>query len=252
MSDLVPKNDKNQTPNIDDFYSEKITELPINIVKHEADLHVIKNNLQNIKKTSDGLIFGMVGIDWFIGLIPVVGGLYSVGVGGYLFVQSFRIRGVSIGEKFLLFCLLIVDIVLGAIPIDVGNVVDGVFRAHAWACNRLIESIDTKLQIIGITRSRLHEIPFENRPLLIERLEDQLFRGGKTRKAQMVMFGVIAVVITGLYFNSQHQARLAEIARLERERIELEKARQEEEDERKATRACIEAGGSQWWCQITN
>ena len=51
--------------------------LPTTIEAHEANLIQTKNEIQKFIKVSEGLIYDQIGLDAFLGLIPVAGGMYT-------------------------------------------------------------------------------------------------------------------------------------------------------------------------------
>ena len=70
-----------------------------------------------------------VGIDPLIGLIPILGELISVAIGGYIIMLATRI-GIPRPILLRMMANLAIDAVLGAIPI-VGDVLDAAWRANA-------------------------------------------------------------------------------------------------------------------------
>ena len=80
------------------------------------------------------------GLDGILTLIPAVGGVYGLGVGGFLLVQAHRARA-SRGAMLKMATLLGADALLGEIPL-IGDAFDFFFRAHARAANTLLRDIE--------------------------------------------------------------------------------------------------------------
>ena len=81
-----------------------------------------------------------VGLDGILTLIPGVGGVYGLGVGGFLLLQAHRARA-SKGTMVRMGLLLGADALLGEIPL-VGDAFDFLFRAHARSARILLRDIE--------------------------------------------------------------------------------------------------------------
>jgi uncharacterized protein DUF4112 len=108
-------------------------------------IHVakIRTSVDGWRKISDRLFsigpFG-VGLDGLLTIIPAVGGAYSLGVGGFLIAQAWRVRA-SKATMAKMAALVAADTLLGEVPV-VGDVFDFFFRAHAMSARLLNKEID--------------------------------------------------------------------------------------------------------------
>lgn len=169
--------------------------LPFKIEAYEVQLQEAKEEIRKFVKLSEGLVFGKIGLDAAIGIIPVVGGLYTGAVGIWLLIQANKVRS-GLPEKFFIFILTVIDIVLGLFIFPgVGDILDAFFRVHAWNGNRLINHIDYQLSLIARIREQLNQ----NVNSDINALEDILFRKGKTKEEQKKMQITIIIVILLLF-----------------------------------------------------
>lgn len=165
--------------------------LPFKIEAYETQLQEAKLEIRNFVKLSEGLVFGKIGLDAAIGIIPVVGGLYTGAVGIWLLIQANKVRS-DWQEKLFILILTVADIILGLFIFPgVGDILDAFFRVHAWNGNRLISHIDYQLSLIDKIREQLNC----NINSDISSLEDILFRKGKTKEEQKKMQITIAIVI---------------------------------------------------------
>ena len=114
-----------------------------------------KDEVQNFIRLSEGLIFGEVGLDACLGLIPIAGGIYTGAMGIWLLLQSYKVRADN-EEKLLIVALTFVDLVVGIIPVF-GDIIDTFLRVHALNGNRLISHIDKQLVLIENTREQLKQ-----------------------------------------------------------------------------------------------
>ncbi|MEA5574412.1 DUF4112 domain-containing protein [Calothrix sp. UHCC 0171] len=150
--------------------------LPLKIEVHEENLLQVRNEIQKFIKLSEGLVFGKLGLDAAIGLIPIVDGLYTGIASIWLLLQSYRIR-TDIPEKLLIIIFTIADIIVGLVP-GAGDIVDAFFRVHAWNGSRLITHIDKQISLINRVREQLNQGLNPD----INALEDILFRNGKIKR----------------------------------------------------------------------
>lgn len=156
--------------------------LPLKVEAHEKTLQQSKDELQAFIKFSEGLVFGKIGLDGLLGLLPGVGGVYT-GLGGlWLLFQCIRVR-TSLQEKILTFVLTLVDIGIGLVP-AAGDILDFFLRVHSIIGKRLIAHTNVQLQLIERTRDQL----VQNLPVDVEELEDLLFRNGKTKQQQQMQY----------------------------------------------------------------
>jgi len=93
------------------------------------------NAIRKVENFSDRLIpigkqWG-IGADALVGLVPGVGGAYSLGAGGVIVANAIR-AGVSITTIFGMVAIILFDVIVGAI-IGIGDVGDVFIRGHAIA-----------------------------------------------------------------------------------------------------------------------
>lgn len=165
--------------------------IPFKVEAYEKELLETRAEIKKFVKLSEGLVFGKIGLDAGIGLIPVVGGLYTGIVGIWLLIQANKVRS-GLQEKFFIFILTLVDIILGLFVFPgVGDILDAFFRVHAWNGDRLIAHIDYQLLLIARVREQISKGIHSD----LNALEDVLFRKGKTKEEQTQIQIAIAVVI---------------------------------------------------------
>ena len=103
----------------------------------------IRRSVENWSRISDRLFsignFG-VGLDGILTWIPGVGGVYSLGVGGFLLLQAHRAR-VSRGAMTKMALLLGTDALIGEVPV-IGYAFDFLFRSHARSARILVKEIE--------------------------------------------------------------------------------------------------------------
>ena len=111
--------------------------------RSRSDVEAIRNRVDQWRRLSDRLFeVGplKVGLDGILTWIPGVGGVYGLGVGGFLLLQAHRARA-SKGTMAKMGMLLGADALLGEIPL-VGDAFDFLFRAHARSARMLLAHID--------------------------------------------------------------------------------------------------------------
>lgn len=114
------------------------------MAKTIRDIEKIWANVEGVRKLSDRAIgvgpFGL-GLDGLLTWIPVVGDIYTVGAGAWLFVQAVRAQAtpVTLGKMAL---SLGVDTATGVVPV-LGAAVDTFFPGHALAAKALQKHIET-------------------------------------------------------------------------------------------------------------
>lgn len=89
------------------------------------------------------------GLDLLVGLVPVVGDLLMLGVSLFIVIRA-AVAGVSRRTTLLMLGNVLVDAVLGAIPV-VGVVLDARFRAHA----RNLDLVRRDLARVTLARARM-------------------------------------------------------------------------------------------------
>ncbi len=107
--------------------------------------HIIWRQVEVVRRLSDRVVgvgpFG-VGMDGLLTFIPLVGGAYSLGAGGYLLVQAFRARakGATIGVMAV---YLAADLMTSEIPL-IGDLIDLALPAHQMAGRALQKDIEAR------------------------------------------------------------------------------------------------------------
>lgn len=113
------------------------------LAKTPQDVERIRGGVQNWRRLSDRLFsvggFG-VGLDGLLTWVPVLGGFYGVGVGGYLLAQAYRVRA-SKATMVKMAMLTGADALVGEVPI-LGDAFDFLFRAHSRSAKLLQAEID--------------------------------------------------------------------------------------------------------------
>lgn len=122
------------------------TYLPSSVVAEAHRLRDTRKKVEDLKRQSDGLI-GPIGLDSIIGLVPILGAVYSITIiimlnhhaGRAKCSFATRMQGVFIG---------ILDVVIGALP-GPGDLIDAFLRAHSYYASKIIDEIDEKLIALG-------------------------------------------------------------------------------------------------------
>ena len=103
----------------------------------------VRRSVSEWRRVSDRLFsvgpFG-VGLDGLLTWVPVVGGVYGLGVGGFLLAQAARVKA-SKGTMTKMGMLMGGDALVGEVPL-VGDAFDFLFRAHARSARILLKEID--------------------------------------------------------------------------------------------------------------
>lgn len=107
-----------------------------------GDIEKIWSNVEGVKKLSDRVIgigpFG-IGLDGLLAWIPVVNQVYTVGAGGWLFLQAMRVKA-SPSTLAQMAAYIGLDTATDAIPIA-GYAVDTLFPGHLLAAKALQKDI---------------------------------------------------------------------------------------------------------------
>ena len=199
------------------------TVLPLDLAtQREVLIHVI-HRCEALKRNADGLFFGMIGLDALAGLIPLVGAVYSGGMGFALMTQAFRAR-VGIGTKLFGGGMMALDIAVGFVP-GTGDLADAVLRNHAFFANSIMHVAQDKVRMITALQTRLQD----QGSLLdheVEHARRHVFRAGSSEAGSYVRLALIAMLCGGLLYSCHHQ-----------------------QTQRQATiQSCVEQGG--WFCQL--
>ena len=111
--------------------------------RSKTEVEGIRRSVAEWRRLSDRLFsigpFG-VGLDGILTWVPALGGVYGLGVGGFLILQAHRARA-SKATLVKMGLLIGTDALLGEIPL-VGDAFDFFFRAHARSANLLLKHID--------------------------------------------------------------------------------------------------------------
>lgn len=121
--------------------------LPKEIEFFETELTEARNDIQNLIRVSDGLLFGVVGMDAFLGVIPGVGAIYTFFASCWMFALAIRVKTPT-SELLTFIFLTSIDMGFGIVP-AVGDLIDAFVRIHSWFGNQLLETIDRKLNTIA-------------------------------------------------------------------------------------------------------
>jgi hypothetical protein len=117
------------------------------IENYEMELLKVRSQIENLMKISDGLLFGQLGIDALIGIIPGIGEVYTLLASCWMFALAVKVK-TPIGDILTLIFLTLVDIGFGFVP-AAGDIIDVFLRVHSWFGSTLIEGIDRKLGAIS-------------------------------------------------------------------------------------------------------
>ncbi len=142
--------------------------LPRDIEVYEKKLLEVRNNIENLMRISDGLLFGKLGIDAIFGIIPGVGEIYTFFASCWMFVLAIRAK-TPLKDMLTLIFLTILDISVGAVP-AVGDIVDAFLRIHSWFGTALIETIDRKVSAISRAKVLASNGEYQDFNALKERL----------------------------------------------------------------------------------
>ena len=111
--------------------------------RSSRDVDGIRGSVEQWSRVSDRLFsvggFG-VGLDGILTWIPGIGGVYSLGVGGFLLVQAHRARA-SRSTMTKMALMLGTDALIGEVPI-IGYAFDFLFRSHARSARILLKEIE--------------------------------------------------------------------------------------------------------------
>ena len=121
--------------------------LPKEIEVYETELKEAHNDIQNLIRVSDGLIFGMVGMDALLGFIPVVGAVYTFFASCWMFALAMKVK-TPVSELLTFIFLTSIDMGFGIVP-AAGDLIDAFMRIHSWFGNQLLETIERKLNAIA-------------------------------------------------------------------------------------------------------
>ncbi len=109
-----------------------------------ADIEKIWANVEGVKKLSDRVIgigpFGL-GMDAMLTWIPVVGTVYTVGAGSWLFIQAARAKATKTTLARMAGYIAF-DTATGTVPLA-GDIVDTFFPGHLLAAKALQKHIET-------------------------------------------------------------------------------------------------------------
>jgi hypothetical protein len=197
-------------------------DLPPDIIAFGHILAETHAEVAEIKRKSDGLVLGLFGYDALIGLIPVIGGVYSAVNGFNLLRHAIRAKCGS-GTIFFGIVLVVIDIIIGFSPVY-GDIADALFRGHAFFANRILDTTQQKLYAIHAARDAAQSGSLTNGDMVA--LKDILHRGGRTEQSAQIRSYILLGVFGFLLFSCVQEYR-------------------ERQD---AIRACKAQGG--WFCSM--
>lgn len=201
-------------------------ELPPDIAAMRQRLEEARAEVAEYRRVADGLFMGKVGLDGLVGLIPIIGEVYSLYAATILIQQAIKAKcswSTILGGVVM----MAIDVAIGTWFL-IGDLADLFFRSHAWFGGMVLSEIDEKLAHIDLAHRILSGSapPVEGSDLTTVR--DHLFRSGKTEQAVYLRIGAVAVVCMFM----MHECRRAQEARLA------------------AVSACEMRGG--WFCSLRN
>jgi hypothetical protein len=180
-----------------DFYAD---DMPADIQAHRVKLLATRNDVTQFGRYMDGYLFGVVGADAIVSLVPVIGDVFCGLMMFWLLGKAGQVR-MPWGERLVIIGLGVLDTVIGMVPV-VGDIADFFFRAHGWSAARVNAHIEMQLQQIEAVGPLPTDHPH------MHHLRDALFRGGKTKQDVWIRFGIIGAVCAGLLAYCSHQADL--------------------------------------------
>ena len=157
-------------------FSTGNAQLPPDVVAFGSLLAGSYQEVSEIKRQADGMVLGLFGLDALLGMVPVVGSIYSAGKGFQLLNHAIRTK---CGGGTITFgvVLVLIDMVISLYPV-VGGVADALFRSHAFFANRILSAIEEKAVSIRIAQQ--WETEGKLTAANVTELRDILVRGGKS------------------------------------------------------------------------
>lgn len=181
-------NDRSET--IDSISTEQ-TLLSKDTLSYEQELQNIKKQVGVFKGVSDGFLFGKFGLDAILGLIPFVGGTYTLGGGLWLLLKARQAKCSTFTQIYTLI-LIAIDTVIGMV-LGIGDVADIFFRSHAWASDRIHDEVCNKLDEINEERSKLSLIAQPNN-------RETEFKGLFENQGWLKWLGITLIAAGCVYF----------------------------------------------------
>ena len=172
--------------------------LPADIAAYQIKLLMTRHSVTQFGRTMDGYLFGVIGADGVVSMIPVVGDIFCGLMTFWLVAKARQVR-MSMGERLVMIGLGALDTVIGMVPV-VGDVADFFFRSHGWSSKRVEAHIDMQLLQIEAVG------PLPNHHPHMEQLRDALFRGGKTRQEIWLRLGIIVAGCVALLSYCSYEA----------------------------------------------
>lgn len=216
----------------EDLYMVDMTTIPADR-SLPPDIDAMRRRLQDVHEevtrfsgVADGLIFGKVGVDGLIGLIPGVGGVYSVYGGVVLLIQAIKAK-CSLRTILLGIMMVAIDVVVGILPVG-GDIADMLFRSHAWFGGMILNEVDAKLAYVARAEQSLAAASPAEHERQVKQLGDYLFRSGKSQMAVYVRLALVTAVCLFL----------------------VQECRRAQEARQETIRVCEARGG--WFCSVRN
>ena len=148
----------------------------------------------------DGYLFGAIGVDGVVSLIPVVGDVACGLMTFWLVGKAGQVR-MPWGDRLVMVGMGALDTAMGLFP-GVGDIADLFFRSHLWSARRVEAHIAMQLAQIEAAG------PLPEQHPRTEHLRDALFRGGKTRQAVWLRLAIVGAACLGLLGYCSYQERL--------------------------------------------
>jgi hypothetical protein len=181
--------------------------LPGDITAYRVRLMTTSDAVERFDKILDSFLFGYVGADGIVSLIPVVGDVVSGLTTFWLLSKASEVK-LPFGDRVLIFGLGVADVCVGLF-VGFGDVGDLFFRAHAWNAERIRHHIAGQLtQIEIVERQLIKSVPAATHRQTLDQLRDSLFRGGRTKQEVWVRIGLIAAACLALLTYCGYQESL--------------------------------------------
>lgn len=169
--------------------------LPAHLASEQQELLEVLEQVQAIRRQADGL-FGPIGLDALITPVPLLGAAYS-GFTGLRLVGCAGRAHCSASTRITGGVLVVADVIIGAV-IGLGDIVDVLFRSHAIYADMIEGEIRSKLVAIGSMQATGAHQGYLS-PDDLNRLEDKLYRGGKSKQASrirlFVTLGILGLIL---------------------------------------------------------
>ena len=106
-------------------------------------LQTVEKEIQHFRYISEELFFGTIGLDAIVGLIPIIGGLYTLTGGFWLLKKAKQIQCPPKTCRWIL-RLTFLDAAIGFIP-GIGDIMDIFIRSHAWSVTEIEKHLQQQI-----------------------------------------------------------------------------------------------------------